>query len=226
MKSRALHYLVLLLLAAALIATGRYLHAAGVFDPAEVQAHLHQQPVATACLFVAFYAVCMLAFVPTLPLNLAAGLLWGGLLGGILTTLGATLGAVIAFFVARTLLGPLLVERLRRRLPGRLKHGVEHLGWRAVAFCRLNPAVPTCIVNYAFGVTSLPLRTYAWATFIFFLPATLAIAVIGEQTQTFIVGSSTSGLIDAALATLTAVALLIGIAWIARMPRNATKQEG
>jgi len=226
MKTRASYYVVLLVLAAALIATGRHLHAAGLFDPTEIQAYLHQQPVATACLFVAFYAVCMLSFVPTLPLNLAAGLLWGGLLGGILTTLGATLGAVAAFVLARTLLGQLLVERFRWELPDRVKSGVERLGWRAVAFCRLNPAIPTCVVNYAFGVTSLPLRTYAWATFVFFLPATLAIAVIGDQTQTFIVGSSAAGLINATIATLTAVALLLGIAWVARLPRNAVKQEG
>jgi uncharacterized membrane protein YdjX (TVP38/TMEM64 family) len=226
MKTRASYYAVLLVLAAALIATGRYLHATGLFDPTKMQAYLHQKPVVTACLFVAFYAVCMLSFVPTLPLNLAAGLLWGGLPGGILTTLGATLGAVAAFVLARTLLGQLLVERFRWELPDRVKNGVERLGWRAVAFCRLNPAIPTCVVNYAFGVTSLPLRTYAWATFVFFLPATLAIAVIGDQTQTFIVGSSATGLINATVATLTAVALLLGIAWVVRLPRNAVKQEG
>jgi len=225
MKSRFFPYLALLFLAVALIASGRYLHAAGLFDPVDIQAYLRERPVETACLFVLFYGVCVLSFVPTLPLNLAAGLLWGGVVGGILVALGATLGAVAAFLAARTLLRPLVGERFRWALPDRLKHGVDRLGWRAVAFCRLNPAVPTCVVNYAFGVTALPLRTYLWATFVFFLPATLAIAVIGEQTQTFIVGSSTSGLIDAAIATLTAIAVLLGIAWMARPPRDAAEHE-
>ena len=225
MTIRFFHYFALLFLVVALIASGRYLHAAGLFDPTAIQAYLYQRPVETACLFVVLYGVCVLSFVPTLPLNLAAGLLWGGIVGGILVAVGATLGAVAAFLAARTLLGPLVVERFRWALPDRLKDGVDRLDWRAVAFCRLNPAVPTCVVNYAFGVTSLPLRTYVWSTFVFFLPATLAIAFIGEQTQTFIVGSSTSGLIDAVIVTLAAVAILLGIAWLARLPRDAVKQE-
>lgn len=225
MKARYFRYLALLLLVAALIAGGRYLHAAGLFDPAEIQVYLRERPVETACLFVVLYGVCVLSFVPTLPFNLAAGLLWGGIAGGILAALGATLGALLAFVAARTLLGPLVVERFQWALPEHLRDGFDRLGWRAVAFCRLNPTVPTCVVNYAFGVTSLPLRTYLWSTFVFFLPATLAIAFIGEQTQTFIVGSSASGLINAAVATLAAVAILLGIAWIAGLPRDAAKQE-
>ena len=223
---RLLHYLAPLLFLAALIAGGRYLHAAGVFDPEEIRGYLRERPVGAACLFIAFYAACMVAFVPTLPLNLAAGLLWGGLAGGLFVTLGATLGAITAFLIARAMRAPpVLARRVREALPGRLREGMERLGWRAVAFCRLNPAVPTCAVNYAFGFTALPLRTYAWATFVFFLPAALAIAFIGEQTQSLIVGSSTSALIDAVVATLAAVAVLLGIAWIARLPGTAAKQE-
>lgn len=225
MPARRFQYVVLLVLFVALIAAGRWLYEAGLFDPAEWQAYVRERPVATACLFIGVYAVCMLAFVPTLPLNLAAGLLWGGLAGGVLTAIGATLGAIGAFLAARTLLGPLVVARLRWALPDRLRNGVERIGWRAVAFCRLNPAVPTCAVNYAFGVTALPLRTYVCSTFVFFLPATLAIAIIGEQTQTFIVGAPTSGLIDATVAILAAVAVLFGIAWAARWSRDGAYGE-
>lgn len=222
MNGRLFRCCALLLLVVALISGGRHLHAAGLFDPATIQAYLHQRPLYTACLFVALYAIFVLSFVPTLPLNLAAGLLWGGALGGILVAFGATLGATAAFLAARTVLGPLVLARIR--WADRLKNDVERLGWLAVAFCRLNPAIPTCVVNYAFGITSLPLRTYLWATFVFFLPATLAIAVIGEQSQTLIVSSSASGLVDAAVASLAAVAVLLGIAWMARR-WNSAKRE-
>lgn len=225
MKPRIFHYVALVLLFAALLVAGRYLHAAGIFDPAEMQALVRERPLAAVCLFAAIYAVCVMSFVPTLPLNLAAGLLWGGVMGGLLTALGATLGSIGAFLVARRLLGPLVVARMQWLLPERVRDAVDRLGWRAVAFCRLNPAVPTCVVNYAFGVTSLPLRAYAWATFFFFLPATLAIAVVGEQSQVFIVGSSAIELIDAVLVTLASIATLLALSWIVRAPRAAAGER-
>lgn len=208
-----------------LILLAREMHAAGLFDPRRIQAFISDRPLATAGAFILLYGVCVMSFIPTLPLNLAAGLLWGGLTGGLLATAGVTLGAVAAFVTARFLLGRTAIERLQGLLPAHLLHAVDRLGWRAVAFFRLNPAFPTSVVNYALGVTSLPLLTYCWSTFLFLLPVTLAFAVIGEQTSAFIIGRSMTELVNAILVILSAGAIVVAIAWATRLPKEVVKEE-
>jgi len=210
---------------AGLVLAAHGLHSAGLLDPGKIQAFVNDRPLVTAGSFVLLYGVCVTSFIPTLPLNLAAGFLWGGLIGGVLATLGVTLGAVVAFVTARFLLGRAAIERIQGILPSDLLHTIDKLGWRAVAFVRLNPAFPTSVVNYALGVTSLPLGTYCWSTFVFFLPVTVAIAIIGEQTQTFIVGGSTTDLMNAVAVTLTVVAILIAVPWAMRAAGIMVKKK-
>lgn len=206
---------------AGLVLAARGLHSAGLLDPVGIQAFVNDRPLVTAGSFVLLYGVCVMSFIPTLPLNLVAGFLWGGPIGGVLATLGVTLGAVAAFVAARFLLGRAAIERIRGFLPSDLLHAIDKMGWRAVAFVRLNPAIPTSVVNYALGVTSLPLGTYCWSTFAFILPATIAIAIVGEQTQTLIAGGSTTELMNAMAVILAVAAVLIVIPSVMRTPGNA-----
>lgn len=217
--------IAVLLVVAGLVLFAREMHAAGLFDPRRIQSFINDRPLITAGAFVLLYGVCVISFIPTLPLNLAAGLLWGWLAGGMLATLGVTLGAVAAFVTARFLLGRAIVERLQGFVPGHLRRAVDRLGWRAVAFFRLNPAFPTSVINYVLGVTSLPLGTYCWSTFVFLLPVTLTIAVIGEQTNAFIVGSSTMELMNAVIVMLAAAAILVAISWAMRLPKDVVQKE-
>jgi uncharacterized membrane protein YdjX (TVP38/TMEM64 family) len=40
-------------------------------------------------------------------------------------------------------------------------------------------------VNYLLGLTALRHRTFAWSTFLFLLPPSIAVAYIGDSLQTF-----------------------------------------
>lgn len=214
-----------LFVVAALVLTARELHSMGWLDPGKIRAFINDRPLLTAGSFVLIYGACVMSFIPTLPLNLAAGFLWGWLAGGMLATVGVTLGAVAAFVAARFVLGPATIARLAALLPFDLGKTIDRLGWRAVAFFRLNPAFPTSVINYALGITSLSLATYCWSTFVFLLPATFAIALVGEQTQALIFGGSAADLVNALAVTLAVVTTLVAIAWVIRPAGNKAADE-
>ena len=88
--------------------------------------------------FILLYGIATPLFVPGLPLTLAGGALFGPACGTLYSLVGATGGATLAFFIAR----PLASDWMERRTKGiakRLKEGMEHEGWRFVAFTRLVP---------------------------------------------------------------------------------------
>jgi uncharacterized membrane protein YdjX (TVP38/TMEM64 family) len=213
---------VLISAVAGVIVLGRYLYQLGYVDPAYFKTLSAAYPLASAGFFLVIYAACMVSVVPTLPLNVAAGFLWGGLTGGLLSALGATLGACAAFGAARVGFGHSWV-RASSSLPSWVAREVHRLGWRAVAFVRLNPAVPSSIANYAFGATALRPWTYCWASFLFFIPMCVVVAVIGEQSETLVIGSAVMDLIRAALVAFAAGAVLLAVPWAVRLAWGRAK---
>jgi len=147
---------------------------------------VREHPLLAPAVFVALYAVAMFFVIPTLPLNVGAGFLWGSLLGAVYTVLGTTLGACCAFLFARTALGQPLARGFNLRILGRMARAVSHSGWKVMAFARLNPLVPTGLANFFFGLTSLGLWTFCWGTLCFSFPLAYVVACLGASTGSFL----------------------------------------
>ncbi len=130
-------------------------------------------------LFVAIYAAATVLFLPGSLLTLAGGLLFGPLWGTLYSLGGATLGASLAFLLARYLASD-WVERRASGLLLRLKQGVEAEGWRFVALVRLVPLFPFNLLNYALGLTRIPLRSYVLTSALCMLPGALAYSWLGH----------------------------------------------
>jgi uncharacterized membrane protein YdjX (TVP38/TMEM64 family) len=132
--------------------------------------------------FIAFYAVSVVAMIPTLPLNLASGVIWGGLPGGIICTCATMVGACISFLIARVFSERygLFVGERKHPLWRRVEQVLERNQVAAVAFVRLNPIFPTGVFNYLFGLTHIGFRKYAIYSGLFLLPPSVAVAFIGE----------------------------------------------
>ena len=108
----------------------------------------------------------------------AAGLLFGTALGTPTALIAATLGATLA--CARR---PLRRGR-RRRGARRAAHPalaawVARRGFVSVLYARLAPGVPYNLVNYACGLTTIPLGVFALATAIGTAPRTFAYVALG-----------------------------------------------
>ncbi|MBS1173412.1 MAG: uncharacterized protein H6R12_2242 [Proteobacteria bacterium] len=129
--------------------------------------------------FMALYAVATVLFLPGSVLTLAAGALFGVFPGALYSLAGASLGAVLAFLVARHVAGDWVARKAVGHIE-QLIEGVEAEGWRFVAFVRLVPLFPFNVVNYALGLTRIPLGAYALSSALCMLPGALAYAWLGH----------------------------------------------
>jgi len=125
--------------------------------------------------FILIYAMCAPIGVPGLALTVAGGLLFGPLWGTLYNLTGATLGAVLAFLAARYIGGDWVGGRFKRVVAG-----IESEGWRFVLFMRLVPLFPYNLLNYALGLTRIPLAHYALASLVGMAPGAAAYTYLGH----------------------------------------------
>ena len=143
-----------------------------------VRDHLDGLGVVGPLVFVVVSSLLTVALFPGPLLSGASGLLFGTALGTPVSIAAATLGASLAFSISRwwahdavaQLAGPRL-ERLQRALAGR--------PFLTVLYARIAPGVPYNLVNYAAGMTHIPLRTFALATAIGVAPRAFAYTALG-----------------------------------------------
>jgi uncharacterized membrane protein YdjX (TVP38/TMEM64 family) len=181
-----------------------------VFDIAAVQARVDAMGVMAPLAFISIYAIAAVLLVPGAALTLAAGALFGPFAGAFYSLIGATAGATLSFLLSRFLVGDWARRKVGRRL-GELVTGIEREGWRFVAFVRLVPLFPYNILNYALGLTRIPLVSYVTATFVCMAPAAAAYSYLGYAGGAVLTGGA--GAVKAALwavALLGLVALLPG----------------
>jgi uncharacterized membrane protein YdjX (TVP38/TMEM64 family) len=131
--------------------------------------------------FVTLYVVATVAFVPGLPLTLAAGALFGVVEGSFLVSIGSTLGATAAFFAGRTIAR----DWVRRRIAAwprfvAVDRAVESRGFLVVLLTRLSPLFPFFLLNYAYGVTAARPRDYVLGSWLGMMPATVAYVYAGS----------------------------------------------
>jgi len=193
-----------------LLAIGWMLLNRGQWDPSKVQAFIDGLGWAGPIVFILVYALGTVLFFPGSVLTLAGGALFGPFWGTLINLAGATLGAVLSFLAARYLASDWVEQRVGGRL-AQLKQGVEQEGWRFVAFVRLVPLFPFNLLNYALGLTRIPLATYAWASFVFMFPGALAYTWLGYAGREAVAGGE--GMVQKILVALA----LIGV--VAFLPR-------
>jgi uncharacterized membrane protein YdjX (TVP38/TMEM64 family)/rhodanese-related sulfurtransferase len=158
--------------------------------------------------FMLLYALGTLLFVPGLALTLAGGALFGPWLGTLCNLGGALLGSTLAFLLARYLAADWVEARLGGRLR-QIKRGVEAEGWRFVAFVRLVPLFPFILLNYALGLTRIPLPTYVLVSAFAMLPAAAAYTWLGHAGRAAVEGSRSLAQTVVVAGTLLALVLLL-----------------
>ena len=185
----------------------------GDWDAAALESWLAQVGTAAPALYIGLYALAAVLFLPGSVLTLVGGALFGPVWGTLYSLTGATAGAVLAFLVARYLAAHRVQAWIAAESGGRARHllrGVEAEGWRFVAFTRLVPLFPFNLLNYALGLTRIPLAHYALTSFVCMLPGALAFTYLGYAGREALTGDGTAlvrhGLV--ALALLAAVAFL------------------
>ncbi len=135
----------------------------------------------------------VLSPLPSAPIALASGALYGHAWGTLYVVVGAEAGALVAFAIARYLRPPALAKWLDARLTfGRVDS--QNALMLAVCASRLLPFVSFDLASYAAGLTPLHLWRFAAATLVGILPASFALAHIGGELGSFDAGRVTLSL--------------------------------
>ncbi|HPH41568.1 MAG TPA: VTT domain-containing protein [Syntrophorhabdaceae bacterium] len=157
-----------------------FLRRHGYVAPDKIFEFLRLHPILAPFLFIIIFMLLTLFLVPTLPLNLGAGFLWGPVWGTVLTIIGATLGAICSFGLSRYLIKDYCGERFRHAMWLHLKDYISKYNWKVIAFVRIDPVFASGPLNYFFGVTSIAFSTFIWSTALFFIPPAFLFASIGS----------------------------------------------
>ena len=109
--------------------------------------------------------------IPSAPLAVAAGMIWGPILAGIYSVIGGFVGGVLAYFIGYT-----LGRSTVRRLTGKLiyfskRRGEVYLGW-LIFITRLLPVFSFDLISYGAGITGLSLPIYVLSTLLGMIPST------------------------------------------------------
>lgn len=120
---------------------------------------------------------------PSAPIALAAGALYGHTLGTLYVVLGAELGAILAFLIARTA-GYDLIRRYIGETNKFVRLGSQNSMTLVVFVSRLIPFMSFDLISYGAGLTPLKLWRFAAATLLGLLPMSFALAHFGSEIAT------------------------------------------
>jgi len=166
----------------AIIALARYFH----FDEKliEIKDWIAGQGVWAPVLFIGLYIIATVAALPGSVLTIAAGALFGSVVGVITVIIGATIGASLSFLIARYVAKDAISKLLEKNEKfQKLNKLTEKNGDIIVAITRLVPIFPFNLLNYGFGLTSVPFWTYVIWSAICMLPGTI-LFVVGTDAVT------------------------------------------
>jgi uncharacterized membrane protein YdjX (TVP38/TMEM64 family) len=148
--------------------------------PQQIRGLLDQAGMFAPLLYMMLMALAVvITIIPSLPLNVAAGIYFGPIMGTLFSALGALAGAVLSFLIARYL-GREFIERF---LTGHINFCTEcsdHLLTKIVFISRLLPFVSFDLVSYGAGLTMMSLRAFSVATFFGCLPFTFIYNYFGS----------------------------------------------
>ena len=141
---------------------------------------LEGQGTAGVFLFALVMALVVLFLLPGAPFTTGAGFVFGVVLGTVAVVAGTTVGAVLSFLTARYLLSRPAARYMKNHPAlGTVTQEVTKSGWRAVLSVRLIPFFPSKLANYIFGLTRVPLATFAAGTFVGIIPLSLHNVYLG-----------------------------------------------
>ena len=135
---------------------------------------------------------------PSAPIALAAGAVYGHTMGTIYIVIGAEIGAICAFLIARVVGAGIIKKMLHGSLSlGRFSS--QNALMTAVFVSRLVPFMSFDLISYAAGLTAIKPWRFALATVLGLVPISFALAHVGSE------------IVDSSGLKLTVITLLTGL---------------
>lgn len=170
---------VLLLTIVCLLATGLGIYLLGDIDQEQLQVWLKQAGLWAPVIYIILYTVGTILVLPSTPLNLSGGAIFGAWWGTLWTSIAATIAAVVAFAFTRTVGRQVMARKLAEHweaMDAEMRQG----GLFYMFAIRLLPIIPYGLVNFAAGLTSIRFRDYLVGTVLGTIPGVLPFVMMGS----------------------------------------------
>lgn len=118
--------------------------------------------------------------IPSAPVALVSGALYGHTFGTIYVVLGALLGALLAFMISRKLGYDYINKKLHHRMPVKIV-GSQNTLMMIVFVTRLAPFISFDVISYAAGLTKLTYSRFIIATLMGVIPISFVLAHLGSE---------------------------------------------
>ena len=161
-----------------IIATILGIYLLGGINQKELQLWLQQMGIWAPIIYILVYSIATICILPSTPLNLTGGAIFGSVWGTVWTSIAAILAAMLSFGFSRTI-GRNLVEQ---RLAGKwqsIDREMHQGGFFYMFAIRLLPLIPYGLVNFAAGLTSIKFRDYFFGTLLGTVPGILPFVMMG-----------------------------------------------
>lgn len=138
-------------------------------------------------IYISLIAFAAVFFIPSLPLAIIGGIMYGPVLGTLYVSLGSTLGASVAFLISRYAARS-LIEQIFKNNPilHRIDKGVQEKGWKMLILTRFVPVIPFHVQNYIYGLTKIDFFTYIILTWLCLLPGVVIYVMAGGLVLKFL----------------------------------------
>ncbi|UCE63027.1 MAG: TVP38/TMEM64 family protein [Nitrospirota bacterium] len=140
-------------------------------------------PVGPIVFIVMMATAVVISPIPSLPLDLAAGVAFGPFLGTVYAVIGAEIGAMISFLIGRFLGRDVIAKILKVDVVFCEKCTDRHL-IGLVFLSRLFPVFSFDLISYGAGLTNMSLKAFALATLFGMIPPTYALTYFGSSVVT------------------------------------------
>ena len=172
--------------------------------------------------FMAIYALGVVLAIPGTVITVMAGVLFGSVLGIVVVSIGSTVGASLAFLISRHIARESVAQRFTANEKfTHLDQLTRKHGAIIVATTRLIPIFPFTLLNYGFGLTQVPFRTYVFWSWICMLPGTVLFVVGADALSSGL----SQGRIPWTLVLVFAVTLCLIVFLVSKAKKKLKEEE-
>ncbi|HEY9651026.1 MAG TPA: TVP38/TMEM64 family protein [Coleofasciculaceae cyanobacterium] len=190
----------------------------GNIDQAQIQTWLKSAGLWAPVIYVVLYTVGTLLILPSTPLNLTGGAIFGSWWGTLWSTVAATIAAVVAFAFTRTVGREAIAKKFAGRWEA-MDAEIRQGGLYYIFAIRMLPIVPYGPVNFAAGLTSIRFKDYLLGTVLGTVPGIVPFVMMGDGLQSLKKGDILPLMGGLSLAGI----LVAGAAWYRRRRQSPQK---
>ncbi len=156
-------------------------------------------------LFIGLLILSIPLPIPSMPVILAGGYVYGTLFGSIITYVGIVLGASISFFLVRKLGRPLLERMVEKHHIVHFNHILKKRGLPAIFLAFMIPIFPSDTLYLLLGLTRISYLVFLFMIVIGSIPRIFLINSLGSDLYTGISVSSIWIIVGSAILMLVAI---------------------